>query len=333
MLNKNQIQKVKFFYYLRNTFLLLVPSIFSRTSLQSKLKKINQYNVKSIKARVDYYNQINEAFHLSENSVTSDELFFNQILKLKKRFINKKPVKKRTTYFFDLFNVFSFFPKEKKLDYKFGDITYTFPSPTVVKSRPIIHSKNSVILGLNKVRHFNFVKDPFEFMEKKDMAVWRGYAKNSKKREYFIKNYHDVPIFDIGQHAPNVNKPWSKGYMPISEQLKYKFIFCIEGADTATNIKWVMSSNSVCVMPQPKYETWFMEGKLKPNYHYICIKDDFSDAENKIKFFINHPNQTKKIITNANDFVKQFKDQKKEKLISLLVLEKYFSYARFQTRG
>ena len=39
--------------------------------------------------------------------------------------------------------------------------------------------------------------------------------------------------------------------MPISEQLCYKFIFCIEGADTATNIKWVMSSNSLCVMPKP----------------------------------------------------------------------------------
>ena len=50
--------------------------------------------------------------------------------------------------------------------------------------------------------------------------------------------------------------------MPISKQLCYKFIFCIEGADTATNIKWVMSSNSLCVMPKPKYETWFMEGKI-----------------------------------------------------------------------
>ena len=312
--------------------MLLVPGIFYRMSLQSKLKKIKQYNVKSIRSRVDYYNKINKEFHLSENSVTSGELFFKQILKLKKRFVNKKPVKKRTTYFFDLFNVFLFFPKGKKLDYKFGDITYTFPSPTIVKSRPILHSKNSVIMALNKVRHFNFIEDPIDYTGKKDMAVWRGYAKNSKKREQFIKNYHHVPIFDIGQHAPSVNRPWSKGYMPVSEQLKYKFIFCIEGADTATNIKWVMSSNSVCVMPQPKYKTWFMEGKLKPNYHFICIKDDFSDAEDKINFFINHPDKVKKIITNANDFVNQFKDLKKEKLISLLVLEKYFSLSRFQTK-
>ena len=287
--------------------------------------------MKNIRSRVDYYNKINEEFQLSENAVTNNELFFNQMLKLKKRFVNKMSVKKRTTYFFDLFSVFSFFPKHKKLDYKFGDITHTFPSPTIVKSRPILNSKNSVIMGLNKVRHFNFIEDPINFAEKKDMAVWRGYAKNSENREYFIKNYYDVPTFDIGQHAPKVNEPWHRPYMPISKQLRFKFIFCIEGADTATNIKWVMSSNSVCVMPKPKYETWFMEGKLKPDFHYISIKDDFSDAQDKINFFIKHPNDVKKIIANANDFVEQFKDQKREKLISLLVLDKYFSFSTYHS--
>ena len=287
--------------------------------------------MKNVRSRVDYYNKINEDFQLSENAVTNNELFFNQMLKLKKRFVNKISVKKRTTYFFDLYSVFSFFPKHKKLDYKFGDITHTFPSPTIVKSRPIVNSKNSIIMGLNKVRHFNFIEDPINFAEKKDMAVWRGYAKNSDNREYFIKNYYDVPTFDIGQHAPKVNEPWHRPYMPISEQLRFKFIFCIEGADTATNIKWVMSSNSVCVMPKPKYETWFMEGKLKPDFHYISIKDDFSDAEDKINFFIKHPNDVKKIIANANDFVNQFKDQRREKLISLLVLDKYFSYSKYHS--
>ena len=99
-----------------------------------------------------------------------------------------------------------------------------------------------------------------------------------------LKKYHNVPIFDIGQHNPKTNDPWFKGYLPIREQLNYKFIFCIEGADTATNIKWVMSSNSLCVMPKPKYETWFMEGKLIKDFHYIEVEDDFSNAEEKLSF-------------------------------------------------
>ena len=79
------------------------------------------------------------------------------------------------------------FSKKKKLDHKFGDITYTFPSPTVVKSRPIIHSKNSIILGLNKVRHFNFVKDPIEFMKKKIWLFGGAMQKIQKKRIFYKK--------------------------------------------------------------------------------------------------------------------------------------------------
>ena len=85
-----------------------------------------------------------------------------------------------------------------------------------------------------------------------------------------------------------------------------------------------MSSNSVCVMPKPKYETWFMEGTLKPDVHYIEINDDFSNAEQKIKYFIEHPNKVLKIIENAKAHVEQFKNAKREKLISLMVLDKYF---------
>ena len=49
-----------------------------------------------------------------------------------------------------------------------------------------------------------------------------------------------------------------------------------EGVDVATNLKWVMSSNSIAVMPRPKIESWFMENKLIPEKHYIEIKEDLS---------------------------------------------------------
>ncbi len=85
-----------------------------------------------------------------------------------------------------------------------------------------------------------------------------------------------------------------------------------------------MSSNSIAVMPRPKYETWFMEGTLIPDYHYICIKDDYSDLDEKLKYYIKHPEKAQNIIFHANQYVDQFKNKKQEKLISLLVLKKYF---------
>ena len=67
----------------------------------------------------------------------------------------------------------------------------------------------------------------------------------------------------------------------------------MEGNDVASNLKWVMSSNSIAVMPKPKYETWFMEGLLIPDQHYILIKDDYSDLETRLKFFLDHPQKAK----------------------------------------
>ncbi|WP_036830286.1 glycosyl transferase family 90, partial [Photobacterium sanctipauli] len=94
--------------------------------------------------------------------------------------------------------------------------------------------------------------------------------------------------------------------------------------DVATNLKWAMSSNSLCVMPKPKYETWFMEGTLKAGVHYIEVADDYSDLEEKLSYYIAHTQKAQKIITNANEYVAQFKNKEREDLISFLVLKKYF---------
>ena len=325
-MNKLKYKNIKSFYYLRHVLAALVPRIFYRLRLQSELKKIKYYDEEYIFSRLNYYNKREDRFTVSENSTTNKNFRRMQLGNIKENIIKKnKEVKKHTTYFFDLYKLFSFFDNKKKLDFIFGDITKAQKIPTIVKSRPIINSDDSIILNLNKVRHFHFINDHKKFIDKKNKAVWRGYGENSKARQYFLKNYHHISMFNIGQTGPVLDAPWVKNFMPISQQLDYKFIFCIEGVDTATSIKWVMSSNSVCVMPKPKYETWFMEGALQPDVHYIEISDDFSNAEQKIKYFIEHPNKVLKIIENAQAHVEQFKHAKREKLISLMVLDKYFS--------
>ena len=67
-----------------------------------------------------------------------------------------------------------------------------------------------------------------------------------------------------------------------------------------------------------------MEGKLIPNYHYIEVKKDFSDLEERLQHYIDHPEEAEAIIQHAHEYVNQFRDKEREKLISLLVLKKYF---------
>ena len=56
------------------------------------------------------------------------------------------------------------------------------------------------------------------------------------------------------------------------------------------------------------YETWFMEGKLKGNYHYIEIKDDYSDLEEKLNYYSEHTKEALDIINNAHTFISEFRD-------------------------
>ena len=52
----------------------------------------------------------------------------------------------------------------------------------------------------------------------------------------------------------------------------------------------------------------------------------------KLIITLSHTEEALQIIKNANAYVDQFKDFKREKLISLLVLDKYFSLSGSKSR-
>ena len=172
-----------------------------------------------------------------------------------------------------------YFDPSLKMNFLFGDITHIPEIPSIVKSRPIMNNQeNSVLFKLNKVRHFTYTNDTNQFIDKKNILIGRGaVTKKHKKRTDFYKMYFDHKLCDLGQINNNTDHDhWIKKKISIEEHLKYKFILCIEGVDVATNLKWVMSSNSIAIMTKPKVESWFMEKKLIGNFHYIEIKDDYS---------------------------------------------------------
>jgi len=88
-----------------------------------------------------------------------------------------------------------------------------------------------------------------------------------------------------------------------------------------------MSSNSLCFMVKPKFETWFMEGQLIPNFHYVLINDDYSNLEEKINYYIINSEKAEDIIKNANNYVDQFMNKKSEDWLQLKILERYFDFS------
>ena len=77
-------------------------------------------------------------------------------------------------------------------------------------------------------------------------------------------------------------------------------------------------------MRRPRFETWYMEGRLVPDVHYVLLKDDFSDLEEKIQFYNENQALAQEIIKNAQTYTEQFKDIEREHKINLLVAKKYF---------
>ena len=312
MIIKNSHRNNKQLYYSINFLKLFIPNFFYRNQLNKSLDEIKEYNSDYIKMRVNYYNKMNRDINLPKN--------VSGLSKLKIKNYHR-------TYFFDTFEYTRYFKPSLKMNFLFGDIIHIPEIPSIVKSRPIINNQeNSVLFKLNKVRHFTYTNDTNQFIDKKNILIGRGaVTKKHKKRTDFYKMYFDNKLCDLGQINNNTDHDhWIKKKISIEEHLKYKFILCIEGVDVATNLKWVMSSNSIAIMAKPKVESWFMEKKLIGNFHYIEIKDDYSDLEERLNYYINNVDKCLEIINNANEYVKQFKDEKREKLISLLVLEKYF---------
>lgn len=307
---KKNFKNNKFLYYFKGFFSLLIPNFFYKNKLSKILSSIPNEKLDYILKRVNYYNKIenNNQFNASWPKLSD--------LRIKK---------KGKTYFFDTYSLTKYFSQSLKANFLFGDIDYIPNKISFVKSRPINSSNhNSILLKLNKVRHFLFVNDNYTVEEKKNILFGRA-AVHQKQRVEFYKKYFDNDLCDLGQiNKGTTHDEWYKKKASLDYHLKHKFILCIEGNDVASNLKWVMSSNSVAVMPKPKFESWFMENMLIPDYHYIHIKDDYSDLEKKLKFYIKNPEKLQQISINANNYVDQFRDYNDEKIISLLVMEKFF---------
>ena len=263
------------------------------------------------KEQVDYYCKLSSKTKI-ENSIS-----YSQI-----------NLFKNSGYSYDLYNILYPFRREIKFHYLAGDITTVPSQPTFLKSRPIDEMNiNSVLLPLDSHRHFRFVDDKKEFNSKINGMVWRGAAYQVHRKEFLNKCYH-LSSGNFGNTAVSKNKgiQFQRPRMSIKQQLEYKFIISLEGNDVASNLKWILSSNSVCMMPKPKFESWFSEGKLVANKHYIEIKDDYSDLEERFEEFNNDIDACEHIIKNANKFTREFYSKRKMLEIARMTAMKYMEF-------
>lgn len=305
-----QSRNNKFRYYLSGHIKRLYPKSLLSLDLDKLQCSIEGFDEQKMHDRLDYYHKVNTPFVLDNSAHRIKDIS-----------------RKHGVYSLDLMEYTRFFSQEYKLAYLFGDITHVPAIPAVTKSRPVIDNNNSILMKFGKMRHFYMVENDIKFQDKKNILIWRGAVFQPHRirfMEYFFNKSDLIDVGEFNKGKNSINKEWRVPFTSIRDQLKYKFILSIEGNDVATSTKWIMSSNSLLFMTKPKFETWLMEGLLISNHHYVLIKDDYSDLEDKVDYYINNTKEAEEIISNANSYMAQFKDSKSEDWLHLKVLERYF---------
>jgi len=220
--------------------------------------------------------------------------------------------------------------------------------PILCKTRR--ENNNNILINFKRYRHMNLVetlvkKPDITFHLKKNKMIWRGRTtgKTSKKanRYTLVKKYYNHKEIDIGfcrnkfinnNELVGMTKDifsekeknlYFKNPKEMIELLKYKYLISVEGNEVASGLKWMLYSNSVVLMAKPRNFSWIMEDKLIPYFHYIPLKDDFSDLEEKYSWCLNNNERCKYISKNATNYMKQFLDINKEREIEREVIRIY----------
>lgn len=267
-------------------------------------------------------------------SMDNGEIFY---IKISDIYLLKNKSKYYNMYISDFINIINNLPAENKtkilnssIYLKFGDDTNSYNSIYFSKASKL-NDTNCVLLPLNINRHYGNIKhiinnDMVDFNFKKPVIFWRGATTNygynlydnikliDNPRLYIIKKYYNNPLFDIGftklcQGVNNydyINK-YIKDNVSIDKMLEYKYLLSLEGNDVATNLKWILSSNSICFMPKPTKITYFREDLLKPDVNYVEITED--NIESKYEYCENNINYCLNIIKNNKELMNKFINQ------------------------
>ena len=238
--------------------------------------------------------------------------------------------------------------KNTKFNWTYADLTNSFDYYKFVKARPIHNPNKSILLPLLEQcflpDRIEEIKNDISFLHKINKIVWRGTNSGNKpndslynfraQRINLVSKFYNykTDIFDIGfsdmRYSQNCkfNQNFIKKKLTIEEQLKYKFIIAIEGNDYATNLGWILLSNSILILPKPFIESWLCEKYLKEWIHYVPIKNDFSDLEENYKKCVNDKDLCLKLVINKKIFAYNLMNKDNEFLLAQNVCSKYLRY-------
>lgn len=150
------------------------------------------------------------------------------------------------------------------------------------------------------------VRKNIPWKTKKNIGVWRGNLRNGSNLNFIDKrmNMNQREYFiDLYKKGQLKNVEYSEESMSKEKMCEYKYLIDIDGwSNTWDATIWKMLSGSVLLKVGSVWEQWYYD-KLKEWIHYVPVKDDFSDLNEKIQWCIDNDDMCKNISENAYNFV------------------------------
>lgn len=237
------------------------------------------------------------------------------------------------------------------LDYKYMGIgSINFPE-TVEKIDTLFHLKKDIAVwrgrlsGTNRIDGKTFhVQNIIQMLlssksEEEFKSIIEPHLHNHRLAicdKYFKSPDVDAAIVDPAGLNKTTNPTcleWSYARrfigekLIIAEQLKYKYIICLPGNDYPSGLYWALVSNSVVLMPIPKWST-AMDFSLTPWVHYIPISDDLVNLHEIIAWCRDNEKNVLEIIGNAKDYCKVLSDVEMRNKADEIVIDVYESLVR-----
>lgn len=309
-------KRIPLLFYISNWFANLLPRTYWIHKRGKLLKGWEQRaDADYIRDRVNLYCRLDRLYSVDDRSVSVKD-------------VNRHNFQSR--YAFDAQSALRYFPGSAKVGFIDGDIRVNPEFPSIIKCRRLNGEgeENAVVLNLDSIRHWLNPHDNIPFEKKIPKLFFRGDIYDKPDRIRFFEQWSDNELFDLGDTNNRFPSKWHSRFVTIPEHFSYQFILALEGYDMASSLQWIMASGCVPVMPRPTVEGWLMHSKLIPGVHYIEIKSDFSDVGDKIRYYASHQEEAKKIAEESKKFIEQFKDKRREKIISILTVEKYLKHRK-----
>jgi len=139
-----------------------------------------------------------------------------------------------------------------------------------------------------------------------EKALFRGA--NTSHRTEFVHRWAQSKEVGVGfsmcllqysQYQPGSVKK----KIHIEQQLHHRYLICLEGSDKASGLQWMLASNSAVLMPPPTVESWLIESRLEPWVHFIPIKAEGTDLEERLTWAKSHSAACRRITAASTDYV------------------------------